>query len=195
MSQAGSSHHDINTLWSYGRGIKMIHCPSQNSMSIVSNLSAKDNLWITWGYKHFISVVDGDFSQYALQKNCCSGECVDAAELTNVCWLELGGKYAINTMLTEGMTYEVKLVLKLLSDCNIEDPVIFSITTPDGCQHEHKENMVEMPRNQIIGITFGEFQALESYGLAEVEFSMKCTDVGSWKCGMVVIGALVVPKF
>lgn len=129
-----------------------------------------------------------------LNQTFCSGECVDAAELTNVCWLELGGKYTINTMLTEGMTYEVKLVLKLLSGCNIHHPVSFSITTPDGCKQEHKENMMTKPRNQIIGITFGEFQALESYGLADVEFSMICTD-GSWKRGMVVIGALVVPKF
>lgn len=92
------------------------------------------------------------------------------------------------------MTYEVKLVVKLLNNCNINHPVSFSISTPDGRKHEHNENMMAMPRNQIIGITFGEFQVEESYGLGEVEFSMKCTD-SSWKHGLVVIGALVVPKF
>ncbi|KAL8101357.1 hypothetical protein AgCh_033294 [Apium graveolens] len=80
--------------------------------------------------------------------------------------------------LREGLDYQVKFVVKLLNNFNIDKPVTFSLTTPDVCKQEHTENMMKMPRNQIIVITAWEFQ----------------TD-GFWKHGMVVIGAAVVPKF
>uniref|UniRef100_A0A166FW98 Uncharacterized protein n=1 Tax=Daucus carota subsp. sativus TaxID=79200 RepID=A0A166FW98_DAUCS len=59
---------------------------------------------------------------------------------------------------------------------------------------EHTENMMEMPRNKIITITAGEFEVpWNTYGCGEISFSMMNTD-GFWKRGLVVIGALVLPK-
>lgn len=122
-----------------------------------------------------------------------SEQCMEVAELIEVCWLEVNGKYAMKK-LTGGMNYQVKFVVKLLDNFNIDTPVSFSLTTPEGCKQEHTENMMEMPRNQIICITAGEFQTPQSNcGCGEVKFTMMNTD-SLRKRGMVVIGAVVVPK-
>ena len=118
---------------------------------------------------------------------------MEVAELKNVCWLEINGKYAMKN-LTGGTDYQVKFVVKLLKKFNIDKPVTFSLTTPRGCKQEHTENMMEMPRNKIITITAGEFEVpWNTYGCGEISFSMMNTD-GFWKRGLVVIGALVLPK-
>lgn len=97
--------------------------------------------------------------------------------------------------LTGGMDHEVKFVLKLLNNFEIDKPPSFSLITPEGCKQEHTENMISMPKNQIICITAGEFQTPQNgCECAEIKFIMQGTGV-NWKFGMVVIGAVVVPKF
>ena len=93
------------------------------------------------------------------------------------------------------MDYQVKFVLKLNNNFNIDKPVTFSLTTPEGCKEEHKENMMQMPRNQIITINAGEFQTpRNNCGCGEVKYQMMNTD-GFWKRGLVVIGVVIVPKY
>lgn len=123
----------------------------------------------------------------------CSCHCVTCYELTNVCWLQVEGRYRIHC-LTEGMHYEVKIVVKLLNCLCITGPVTCTLVDPHGCKQVCTKNCMQMPRNQIICITVGQFCVRKSSGCGEIQFSMANTD-SNWKRGIVVLGALIVPKY
>ncbi|MGI4678639.1 PP2 domain-containing protein [Klebsiella pneumoniae] len=176
---------DGQSLLCQAKAGQKMQCPkNQNNWGIIGHQDAKE-LTIIWGSD----------TRYWKWEGLQIGEHrMEVAELINVCWLEINGKYAMKK-LTEGMDYQVKFVVKLLNNFNIDKPVTFSLTTPEGCKQEHTENMMAMPRNEIISITAGEFKTpRNNCGCGEVKFSMMNTD-GFWKHGMVVIGAVVVPKF
>lgn len=75
---------------------------------------------------------------------------------------------------------------------NITSPVNLTLTFPDGTKHERKLNLMEEPINRMIGITVGQFQAPKMCG--DIKFSLTETSDSIWKKGLVVIGALIVPK-
>lgn len=122
----------------------------------------------------------------------CRGRVVDVTELVKVCWLQIDGKYEVKK-LTKGVHYEVMFLVKLLDDLNIKKPVAFRLTPPGECTQVRRRKLMEMSKNQVIGITVGDFQAREVFGSSEIKFSMVQVD-DCWKRGLVIIGVLVVPK-
>ncbi|KAK1384768.1 hypothetical protein POM88_022503 [Heracleum sosnowskyi] len=103
------------------------------------------------------------------------GQLVDVANLVKVCWLQIDGKYEVEK-LTKGVHYEVMFVIKLLDNLNIKKPVTFSLTPPGECTQVCPKKLMKMPKNQIIGITIGDFQAREVSGCSEIKFSMVNVD-------------------
>lgn len=116
-----------------------------------------------------------------------------AAELLNVCWLEVHGKF--NTInLTPLSLYQVVFVVMLKDPAyGWELPVNLRIIQADGSRQEHKVNMMEKPRGKWIEIPAGEFKTLpENNG--DMEFSMYEYEGGMWKRGLVIKGVLIIPK-
>lgn len=94
--------------------------------------------------------------------------------------------------LREGLMYEVQFVVMLKDNFNIWSQVNLRLKLPDGTKYESKHNLMDEPRNRMIGISVGQFQALKMCG--DVEFSLFETSDSIWKKGLVVIGALLIPK-
>ncbi|CAB4276725.1 unnamed protein product [Prunus armeniaca] len=122
-----------------------------------------------------------------------SGVVIDAAELINVCWLEVHGKFE-TSKLSPGTLYEVVFVVKLkASGYGWDVPVNVRLTLPDDSIQWHKVNLMEIPREQWIEISVGEFRASpEKPG--DMEFSMYEYDGGKWKRGLVIKGVTIRPK-
>ncbi|KAL8101360.1 lectin-like [Apium graveolens] len=173
------SQHDISSLWSGATESKK---PPSNSSATVGKLSAR-NLSIVWS---------SDSRYWKSTTTDIGGLLVDAANLVKVCWLQVDGKYEIKK-LSKGVHYEVMFVVKLLDSLNIKKPVTFSLTPPGECTQMCRKKLMKMPKNQILGIVVGDFQAGEVFGCSEIKFSMVNVDE-CWKQGLVVMGVLVVPK-
>lgn len=118
---------------------------------------------------------------------------IDVAELLNVCWLEVHGKFD-TTELSPGVLYEVAFVIMLKDPAyGWEVPVYFRLTLPNGIKQERKEILMTKPRVQWIEIPVGEFiPSQENCG--EMEISMFEYSGGKWKRGIVVKGVIIRPK-
>ncbi|CAI9090503.1 OLC1v1025285C1 [Oldenlandia corymbosa var. corymbosa] len=116
-----------------------------------------------------------------------------AAELINVCWLEVHGRF--NTVnLTPRTLYEVVFVVMLKDPAyGWEVPINFRLSLPDGSRQEHKENMIDKPRAKWIEIPAGNFQTLPE-NIGEMEISLYEYDGGIWKKGLLIKGVLIRPK-
>ncbi|CAK9187151.1 unnamed protein product [Ilex paraguariensis] len=118
---------------------------------------------------------------------------IDVAELLNVSWLEIHGKFE-TTKLSPGVTYEVVFVVMLRDPAyGWQVPVNLRLILPDGSRQEHKENMMEKTRGRWIEIPAGEFTTLPEKD-GEVEFSLYDYDGGVWKRGLVIKGVAIRPK-
>ncbi|KAL5538914.1 hypothetical protein UlMin_045777 [Ulmus minor] len=128
-----------------------------------------------------------------LQLKETSDELIDTAELLNVCWLEIHGKFE-TTKLSPGTSYEVVFVVMLKDPAYGWDvPVNVRLVLPDGSKQEHKVNLMEKPRGQWINIPAGEFRTSpEKPG--EIEFSIYEYEGGIWKKGLVIKGVKIQPK-
>ncbi|KAL0352691.1 UNVERIFIED_CONTAM: protein PHLOEM PROTEIN 2-LIKE A1 [Sesamum angustifolium] len=147
-------------------------------------LFARD-LSITWAD-------DDRFWHWPLLKE-SSDECLAVAELLNVCWLEVHGRFDIAN-LSPGTMYEIVFVLKLKDTAyGWEVPVNLRLTLPDGSRQEHKENLKEKPRGQWIEIPAGEFNTSDKK-IGEIEFSLYEYEGGKWKRGLLIKGASIRPK-
>ncbi|KAL0442338.1 UNVERIFIED_CONTAM: protein PHLOEM PROTEIN 2-LIKE A1 [Sesamum latifolium] len=147
-------------------------------------LFARD-LSITWAD-------DDRFWHWTLLKE-LSDECLAVAELLNVCWLEVHGRFEIAN-LSPGTMYEIVFVLKLKDTAyGLEVPVNLRLTLPDGSRQEHKENLKEKPRGQWIEIPAGEFNTSDKK-IGEIEFSLYEYEGGKWKRGLLIKGASIRPK-
>nr|XP_027088996.1 lectin-like [Coffea arabica]XP_027088997.1 lectin-like [Coffea arabica] len=116
-----------------------------------------------------------------------------AAELLNVCWLEIHGWF--NTVnLTPRTLYQVVFVLMLKDPAyGWGIPVNFRLILADGSRQEHRENMMDKPRGKWIEVLAGEFETLpENNG--NMECSMYEYEGGGWKRGLVIKGILIRPK-
>ncbi|CAN4080349.1 unnamed protein product [Withania somnifera] len=117
-----------------------------------------------------------------------------AAELLDVCWLEIHGRF--NTVrLSPGLIYEVVFIV-MLKDPSYgwENPVNLRLILPDGSRQGHMENMVEKPREKWIEIPAGEFMTSADQKNGEIEFSLYEYEGGHWKRGLVIKGAVLRPK-
>lgn len=147
-------------------------------------LFAKD-LSITWG---------GDARYWKWPSICESGDVtVDVAELLDVCWLEIYGKF--NTkMLSPGILYEVVFVIKLKDPAyGWGVPVNVSLVLPNGYKQERKEKLQTKPREQWIEVPVGEF-ITSPENVGEIQFGMHEYDGGAWKRGLVIKGIAIRPK-
>ncbi|KAL7089674.1 hypothetical protein ACP275_13G198600 [Erythranthe tilingii] len=147
-------------------------------------LFARD-LSITWGE-------DDRFWHWPLLKE-SSDESLAVAELLDVCWLEVHGKFEIAN-LSPGATYEISFVVKLKDPAyGWENPVNLRLTLPDGSKQEHKENLMEKPRGKWIEITAGELKS-SAEKAGEMEFSLYEYEGGKWKKGLLIKGVAIRPK-
>ncbi|CAA0832234.1 Protein PHLOEM PROTEIN 2-LIKE A1 [Striga hermonthica] len=122
-----------------------------------------------------------------------SDEAIEVAELLDVCWLELHGKFELSNLSPETI-YEIVFVLKLKDPAyGWELPVNVRLTLPDGSKQEHKENLLEKPRGKWLEITAGEFRSSPEK-LGEIEFSIYEYEGGIWKRGLLVKGVSIRPK-
>lgn len=147
-------------------------------------LFAKD-LSITWG---------GDTRYWKWPSICESGDVtVDVAELLDVCWLEIYGKF--NTkMLSPGILYEVVFVIKLKDPAyGWGVPVNVSLVLPNGYKQERKEKLQTKPREQWIEVPVGEL-ITSPENVGEIQFGMHEYDGGEWKRGLVIKGIAIRPK-
>ncbi|XP_021809559.1 protein PHLOEM PROTEIN 2-LIKE A1-like isoform X2 [Prunus avium] len=118
----------------------------------------------------------------------------EAAELLEVCWLEVRGKLK-TTKLSPGIRYEVVFVVKLQAKAYGWDvPVNLKLTVPHASENRwSKVNLTDKAREQWIEIPVGDFIASpEKPG--DVEFSLYEYD-GRWKSGLVIKGVVVRPNY
>ncbi|KAK4710667.1 hypothetical protein R3W88_005180 [Solanum pinnatisectum] len=117
-----------------------------------------------------------------------------AAELLDVCWLEIHGRFN-TTKLSPGLIYEVVFIVMLKDPAyGWENPVNLRLILPDGSKQGHTENMVEKPRGKWIEIPAGEFMTSADQKNGEIEFSLYEYEGGNWKKGLVIKGAVLRPK-
>ncbi|XP_021822426.1 protein PHLOEM PROTEIN 2-LIKE A1-like [Prunus avium] len=121
-----------------------------------------------------------------------SGDYFEAAELLNVCWLQVSGKFE-NPKLSQG-THEVVLVAKMKTRAYGWDaPVNFKLTHADTTNHGtiNLEDMFKDSKDQWKDIKLGEFNASTNQG--NIEFWLYKFG-GKWKSGLVIKGVAVRPK-
>uniref|UniRef100_A0A3Q7F1Q9 Protein PHLOEM PROTEIN 2-LIKE A1 n=2 Tax=Solanum lycopersicum TaxID=4081 RepID=A0A3Q7F1Q9_SOLLC len=117
-----------------------------------------------------------------------------AAELLDVCWLEIHGRFN-TTKLSPGLIYEVVFIVMLKDPAyGWENPVNLRLILPDGSRQGHTENMVEKRREKWIEIPAGEFMTSADQKNGEIEFSLYEYEGGNWKKGLVIKCAVLRPK-
>lgn len=115
------------------------------------------------------------------------------AELLNVCWLEVHGRFN-TTNLTPRTLYEVVFVVMLKDPAyGWAIPINLRLILPNGSRQEHKENMMEKARGKWIEIPAGEFETLPE-NIGEMEISLYEYEGGIWKRGLLIKGVLIRPK-
>lgn len=142
-------------------------------------------LSITWGqdtnYWRWISI------------NESSDEAVTAAELLNVCWLEVHARLD-TANLTPNTMYEVLFVVMFKDPAyGWEVPVNLRLTLPDKTRKERKATMNERPRGQWIEIYVGEFKTSHE-NAGDLEMSLYEYQGGDWKRGLIIKGVIVRSK-
>ncbi|PIN02340.1 hypothetical protein CDL12_25150 [Handroanthus impetiginosus] len=126
-------------------------------------LFARD-LAITWSE-------DIRFWHWPILEESSNDERLAVAELLNVAWLEVHGRFDIAN-LSPGTTYEIVFIVKLTETAyGWRVPVNLRLTLPDGSRQEHKENLLEKPRERWIEIPAGEFKT-SADNIGEMEFSL-----------------------
>lgn len=144
------------------------------------------DLFITWAE-------DNRYWHWPYLKDTTSDELVDVAELLDVCWLEVHGKFNM-AKLSPGVQYEVVFVVMLKdSGYGWEVPVNIQLVLPDGNVQEHKESLMRKPREEWIEIPAGEFRMLPEK-VGEMQFSFFEYQGGKWKRGLIIKGAAIQPK-
>ncbi|KAK2991703.1 hypothetical protein RJ640_019495 [Escallonia rubra] len=143
------------------------------------------DLAITWAD-------DERFWQWAIFKE-TSDAFVEVAELLNVCWLEIRGRFE-TTKLSPGIVYEVFFVVMLKDHAyGWEVPVQFKLILPDDSSQEHKENFMNKQKGQWIEILAGKFMATPDK-VGDIEFSLCGCEGRNWKKGLVVKGVAIRPE-
>ncbi|RZC89621.1 hypothetical protein C5167_027163 [Papaver somniferum] len=115
---------------------------------------------------------------------------IEVAELVNVCWLEVNGKFD-TTKLSPGVKYEILFVVMLkTSACGWGTPVNLRLVHSCGKTQHHKENLQLKPKSQWIELQVGEFQTppqpSDCKQEKEIQFSLFECEKGNWKGGLVI---------
>ncbi|XVF87085.1 hypothetical protein PTKIN_Ptkin18bG0092100 [Pterospermum kingtungense] len=151
-------------------------------------LFARD-LSITWGE-------DQRYWRWSYQKE-TSDVSIHVAELLQVCWLEVAGKFDV-AKLSPGTLYGVGVMVMLKDEDEDEAfgwevPVNLRLTLPNGQKIERKETLVTKPRGKWIEIPVGEFKtaATSCQNVGEIEIYIHEYDAGMWKGGLVIKGVSI----
>nr|XP_043636114.1 protein PHLOEM PROTEIN 2-LIKE A1-like [Erigeron canadensis] len=142
-----------------------------------------------------ITISFGDVPRYWQwpRVNETSDTMVEVAELRDVCWLQLVGKFEMGR-LTPGIKYEVVFVVMIKAyNYGWYQPINIKLTLPDGSTQKHTEDFNKKPRSKWFEIRVGEFIVDAKKGGC-VEFTMY-EHGGHWKRGLVVKGVSIRPKF
>jgi hypothetical protein len=117
---------------------------------------------------------------------------VDVAELLDVSWLDICGKFEIAN-LSPGTVYEVVFLLMVKdSSSGFEVPVNIKLSLPDGTTQGHKENLLENPWGSWIEIPAGDLRA-SSEQIGYIQFSLD-EHSARHKKGLIVKGVVIRPK-
>jgi len=118
---------------------------------------------------------------------------IDLAKLKMVCWLEVHGKFDIG-MVSPGILYQVSFIVMVKDSAEgWELPVNVRVVLPGGRKQQHRENLMEKPRERWIEVPVGDFVASQK-DVGEMEISMYEYDGGMWKTGLVIQGVAIKPK-
>ncbi|XP_019156033.1 PREDICTED: lectin-like [Ipomoea nil] len=119
---------------------------------------------------------------------------VPVAELLNVCWLEIHGRFDVSKLSPE-TTYEVIFVVMLKDPAyGWHIPVNLRLILPDGSRQERKENLMEKARGKWIEIQAGEFDMRSMAKNGEIEFSIYEYEGSIWKRGLVIKNVVIRAK-
>ncbi|QCD82873.1 Phloem protein 2-like [Vigna unguiculata] len=122
-----------------------------------------------------------------------NGTMIELAKLKMVCWLEVHGKFDIG-MVSPGILYQVSFIVMVKDSAEgWELPVNVRVVLPGGRKQQHRENLMEKPRERWIEVPAGDFVASQK-DVGEMEISMYEYDGGMWKTGLVIQGVAIKPK-
>ncbi|XP_021766929.1 uncharacterized protein PHLOEM PROTEIN 2-LIKE A4-like [Chenopodium quinoa] len=143
-----------------------------------------NGLKITWS--------DNPNYWYLQKKSELGDENITIAQLRNVAWLEVHGKFNTED-LTQGVWYEVWFIVKLeRTSYGWEVPVNFKLTLPGDKSQNYKLNMKDMDKEKWFEIRAGKFMiSKDNEGV--IQFSLFEYDGGSWKRGLIIKGAVIKP--
>ncbi|KAJ4702544.1 Protein PHLOEM PROTEIN 2-LIKE like [Melia azedarach] len=143
-----------------------------------------------------MTIIWSDNSQYwkwiSVKKP--SGATVDAAELLDVCWLEIRAR--IDTKkLSPGIPYQAGFVVMMKGHAyGWENPVKLGLLFPNGSKKEVHFDLKEIKqRNEWVEIRIGESFTLPKSG-GELEISMCGSEGLYWKKGLVIKAVFIRPK-
>ncbi|EOA17361.1 hypothetical protein CARUB_v10005642mg [Capsella rubella] len=145
------------------------------------------NLTITWSD-------DLNYWTWFTDRESPNETVVEAAELKNVCWLDIMGKFDTRN-LTPGIAYEVVFKVKLEDPAyGWDTPVNLKLVLPSGKEkpQEKKVSLRELPRYKWVDIRVGEFVPEKSTA-GEIIFSMYEHVAGVWKKGLFFKGVTIRP--
>lgn len=121
----------------------------------------------------------------------CSKEEVEAAYLSNVCWLEVHGKFD-TSKLCENTAYEVMFEVMLKDPAyGWEVPINLRLVGPDGKVQERTGKLMDIPRGRWVMLHVGEIPISSENSGGQVEYSLYEYHGGNWKRGLLVKGAII----
>ncbi|EPS71147.1 hypothetical protein M569_03613, partial [Genlisea aurea] len=122
----------------------------------------------------------------------CSEEQVDVADLVEVCWLDVTGKFDISH-LSPHVTYSILFNVKINDTANgfQNNPVNLRLTVPGKTPQEHAKNLMQYPKGQWIEIPVGQLKTSNQES-GEMTFSLH-EHSGTWKRGLVIKGVVIRP--
>ncbi|KAJ0018209.1 hypothetical protein Pint_11899 [Pistacia integerrima] len=147
-------------------------------------LFARD-LSISWGN-------DERYWKWTYEKKPDSGSYVEVAELLEVYWFEVKGKFNTNK-LKPGTSYKLAFVVKFNEDASgWENPVNLELDLPNGNQIPNKQSFKNTPRNQWIEVPVAEFTVQENETQGDMNFTMTETS-GNLKKGIAINAVVIAP--
>lgn len=116
----------------------------------------------------------------------------ETAELIEVCWFDICGKFDASNLAPKGK-YEVVFAVMMREDSQgWEVPVTLKTKFPDGRTEERRESLEDKPKGQWIELKAGEIVTPEKpNGGYEISLSEHSDEY--WKRGLIVKGVLVRP--
>lgn len=125
-----------------------------------------------------------------------SGEEIEVAELKEVCWLDIRGKFDRTIDLSPGTMYEIVFVVRMIDDdeyySHISNCTVTLVMILPRSRTQRNESLEGKPVEEWFDILVGEF-IMSPENVGSVEFSME-EHGADWKGGLIVKCAIIRPK-